>query len=259
MLLESILILALNVLESNSFFSDILTDFRHFSREDSRVVFPQIQQVKTRRKRHINRNLYYDQIVPATTINLDEFVLDLNEDESSLDIHENFRIIFENPASESAESILDNCRFQSGKIRDFEDVSFGSVTICGSEIIGFIRIDDDSYLIEPFNITAGQFQANIPHILYKTNHPNRKRSVRELHESQWEYFNLTGDTINFDGLDDDNFPDGGGNFSENNTVQFGLTQPEVDVTLFDWNTQEIDPDIMGYFVDSIWESRIISK
>lgn len=223
---------------------------------ESEIVFPKIYDSTKRRRRDITSSVHYEETVPSKIIELNDWILELDQEESSLNLHENFIIYYENEVDdvrifENGKDILEKCQFRFGKLQGFEDLSFVSVSICGSEIRGYLRIGHDSYLVEPYNITATRLKGNIPHVLYNN---RQKRSIDISNDKRWEFFNLTGDTIDFDDEQDD-VDD---NFEENNITEAvgGFSEPIFNITFLDW---DIDPEITGYFVDSAWESKIISK
>ncbi|KRT84446.1 hypothetical protein AMK59_2474, partial [Oryctes borbonicus] len=134
MSLSSVSHLVLQFVISHSFCyvvtSALLLDPSVFS-EEYRVIFPRIHEVQSRRRREINRNFHYEETVPGKIVKFNDWILDLNEDESSLYFHSKFRVIYSEEEEERGEevniedhaSVLDGCEFVSGKIRGFEDDS----------------------------------------------------------------------------------------------------------------------------------------
>ncbi|KAK4883298.1 hypothetical protein RN001_006617 [Aquatica leii] len=221
-------------------------DFSHGS--DFEIVYPRISDAVKRRRRDINSNVYYEEENTFKIIELKDWVLELNNNNLLLAPQLKIHWVLENSTLTQP---VKQCQYRNGVVKGLETSTSVAMSICDSKIIGSILMPGVTYSIEPFEGPPNS------HIMYKNKivkssnkHKRNVVTIGEFNESmkKWEFFNLTGDTIEINGLDDSsenkdkNEPNLNEHFyAENNTTT--------------WLREEVNSDESGYFFDSAWMAR----
>lgn len=222
---------------------------------DFEIVRPRIIDGVVRRRRDINSNVYYEEENKLKIVELGDWVLELN-------INHNLLL----PPQLAGEWVsgdstvyqrLKQCDYKQGLVQGLGTTSTVAMAVCGSEITGFVLIPGAAYFIQPFDRSNGS------HIIYKSKifkPPFRiKRAasvIDELNETtqKWEFFNLTGDTIEIDELDSE-ITEEDDEVSDNGDVPDKLPLGNDSLK---WWREQVDSEEIGYFFDTAWEADIKS-
>ncbi|KAK5650098.1 hypothetical protein RI129_001127 [Pyrocoelia pectoralis] len=239
----------LSVVDSFSGSFSYNIDLSHAS--DFEIVYPRISDAIQRRRRDINSNVYYEEENKSKIVELGDWVLEFNINNNLLLTPQ---LTSEWVSSDSSvHQSLKQCDYKRGVIKGIETTSTVAMTLCGSEITGFIFIPGAAYFVQPYNGSSNS------HILYKSKiikaPPMKiKRSVSVANEfngplQQWEYFNLTGDTMEIDESSELE------NSIENELYSNGEGAGNLSTNSLKWWREEMDSDEFGYFLDSAWEAK----
>ncbi|KAF5281477.1 hypothetical protein FQA39_LY17770 [Lamprigera yunnana] len=217
---------------------------------DFEVVHPRVVEVFRRNRRDINKNIYFDEENKFKIVELGDWILQLNTNSFFLSNELITEWIF---GSSKKRHGVKNCDHNRGFVKGLESTTNVAVTICDSELTGFILVSGAVYFIQPLENSSNL------HIIYKSNivkQSNRpKRSSPTIYKfkeplQQWEYFNLTGDTMEIDDLELN---------SSEEIEQIDLLN--IHEHYFgnngsvNWWPEEVNSGEMGYFIDSAWEAQ----
>ncbi|KAF5303503.1 hypothetical protein FQR65_LT08202 [Abscondita terminalis] len=199
-------------------------DLSHAS--DFEIVYPRISDaVVRRRRRDINSNIYFEEANAMRIVELGGWVVELGN--TNLLLAPDLKIEWISKNSTTKQPVK-QCDYKHGFVRGV------------------------TYSIEPIELKSNS------HIIYKNkilkSSNKRKRSlvtVGEFNSSihKWEYFNLTGDTIEIDGS----------GFDESNETD--SYEERLDKNFFaknkttTWLREEENSDDSGYFFDSAWVAK----
>lgn len=214
---------------------------------DFDIVHPRISDALERRRRDINSNVYYEEENKLKIVELGDWVLEL-------DVNHNLV----QPSRFASEWVSEDltvqqrpkkCDYNRGVVRGLSTTSTVAMAVCESEITGFVLIPGAVYFIQPFNASSNS------HVMYKsTIFKSPFKSKRDTsivdgsNESsqKWEFFNLTGDTIEIDEAENDTIEEPEENEGENSMKNVTKTR---------WWREQIDSEEIGYFFDTAWEAN----
>lgn len=218
---------------------------------DFDIVHPRISDALERRRRDINSNVYYEEENKLKIVELGDWVLEL-------DVNHNLVL----PSRFASEWVSEDltvqqrpkkCDYNRGVVRGLSTTSTVAMAVCESEITGFVLIPGAVYFIQPFNASSNS------HVMYKsTIFKSPFKSKRDTsivdgsNESsqKWEFFNLTGDTIEIDEAENDTIEEPEENEGENSMKNVTKTR---------WWREQIDSEEIGYFFDTAWEANTACK
>ncbi|XP_017773383.1 PREDICTED: A disintegrin and metalloproteinase with thrombospondin motifs 3-like [Nicrophorus vespilloides] len=134
---------------------------------------------------------------------------------------------------------VSGCKQKAGYVLGHESSSKVALSVCRElQISGFFMIDGDKYFVEPLNGT---------HVVFY------KKLIR--HKRSWEFFNLTGDTIDIGfGPEDSDSDEGSAEDDLEEVDGEDIRRPPLE-----WKRERMDSEEVGYFFDTAWQPTVLTS
>ena len=195
---------------------------------------PKISEEVRRRRRNVAADIYYEEDEVSLVVQLEMLVLHLTR------VPGEHRTAIDWISDDGDGARYTGCDFLTGYVAGHEKSSVGFVTLCGTEVRGYVQVGKLLRFVEPVPGGGGE------HRVY-TGWSDRSRRSADAPPPRNSFYNLTGDMLEEDGSG-----------SSVPVDDFVVSEEAMnDSITFEskWRPEDVvDKETFGYFVDSAWDA-----
>lgn len=132
-----------------------------FSARNVQVVHPKLYEIAKQHRQNVHSSLYFDKSVKFYIIELDALTLELN---SNRDFITGTRMEWIGGNGDVEQKNTTDCDYRIGVVRGIWSSSRVAVTVCDTEIMGYIQLENAVLLIQPLAMNQSNAGA---HVIYE--------------------------------------------------------------------------------------------